>query len=177
MITLSFILLSSFSATTHPVILFDHVRGQDVPIVEVGRVTDGATDADRFAVDLAPVLRRFTASTGFEACAAFCRAPDGRHGAIITSIGSQVACPVTNACPDGYTATPSDIHSHPPARSIKSNAIDRLHLPFAVDKKRPVVVHPDVFSELDKTAPDGYLVTSRAVKNFKDGVERKVSDL
>lgn len=145
--------------------------------VQVGRLTVPAqllgeetapagTSLDAFAVQLAPVLRQHTAETGHEACAMFCRAPDGALAARVFTIGSHTACPIVVSCPKGYTPTAENIHSHGERGKFQVNAADKVLLDKARIGERIRRGNPEVFSEEDAHGGATYLVSPLAVQHF-----------
>lgn len=129
-------------------------------------IAPAGTSQDAFAAQLAPVLRDHAATTGHEACALFCRAPDGALAARVFTIGSHTACPIVVSCPEGYTATAENIHSHGERGEFQVNAADKVLLPRARTGQRVRRGNPEAFSDEDQEGGATYLVSPLAVQHF-----------
>ncbi len=103
---------------------------------------------------------------GHEACALFCRAPDGALAARVFTIGSHTACPIVVSCPEGYTATAENIHSHGERGEFQVNAADKVLLPRARTGQRVRRGNPEAFSDEDQEGGATYLVSPLAVQHF-----------
>lgn len=140
-------------------------QGESIMATPVATVVAEPGESDEaFLLRRGKLFRGYTASTGFEACAQVCRAPDGRLGLSVYTSGSHIGCAIINKCPDGMVETGETIHSHPQARAIRSNAADRAFMrarrPGAhVPRYQALGVdHKTRFSHVDYASGPGYLV-------------------
>lgn len=124
---------------------------------------------DQFVLRIAPLLRERTMETGWELCGALAYGED-RHGVILTSSQSSVACVVHKGLvPGGMVATGLSIHSHPGPNSKQNvfNAMDKALAGYTghtlnttkTGNKR----YLDGFSEQDMRLGPGYLVLEQQV--------------
>lgn len=141
-------------------------RGEkaEVTVLATFEAKPGETDHE-FFLRKGMFFRGVTESTGFEACAQICRAPDGRPGMVVSTSNAHIGCAIVETCPVGMTLTRESIHSHPTAAVIKLNDNDRAFLearPGATrvqryDRRR--LDHRKVeFSPVDYAGGPGYLV-------------------
>lgn len=140
-------------------------QGESIVATPVATVVAEPGESDEaFLLRRGKLFRGYTASTGFEACAQICRAPDGRLGLSVYTSGSQIGCAIINKCPEGMVETGESIHSHPQARAIRSNAADRAFMrarrPGAHVPRYQVlgVEQKSRFSAVDYASGPGYLV-------------------
>lgn len=134
------------------------------PVTILGETVQEDHGMDAFARAVAEGLRSHSRATGHEACAMLCRSSQGTWGAIAMTIGSHMACPISNElCPRGMASTGVGIHSHPSQQSFRVNRADQIvlgHLTTIGSGKRagPTAA----FSDEDFAVP-GYLVTARCL--------------
>lgn len=116
---------------------------------------------DAFIVRIAPRLRAYSDSTGFEACGVV--ATDGqRFGVVIGSNRSHAACGNVDAfVPGGMKPTGQTVHSHRTGGLYRANENDRALMGGRVGASFKSA-HPDEFSPEDFQAK-GYLVGEGAV--------------
>lgn len=124
-------------------------------------VSREAENEQAFLLRAAPVLRDFTASTGFESCAQLCR-NDRRIGLAVYTSGSHIGCMVVNICPRGMMETGETMHSHSSKKSFTPNTADRIFAPFR-KQRAPKLEVPSpgevaIFSRADYKAGPGYVV-------------------
>lgn len=142
----------------------------------LGELTaSSAMSMDQFAASISDPISQYTKNTQHEVCAQICKSPQGDWGAIVTTVGSHVMCPITSGCPDGMSATGQGIHSHPTGSTYKINAADKALLlsgPFYRLGAKEARGHTDVFSEEDFKAGPGYMVTDKGRLMHQDGPKK-----
>lgn len=152
------------------------VGGVRVDGIVLGEMTGGADKSmDQFAVSISGPIAQYTKNTQHEVCAQICKSPQGDWGAVVTTVGSHVMCPITNVCPDGMTATGQGIHSHPTGSTYKINAADKAVLlsgPFYRLGAKEARGQTDVFSAEDFKAGPGYMVTDKGRLMHQDGPKK-----
>lgn len=118
---------------------------------------------EAFLLRIAPVLRTFTHTTGFEACGAIAKGPTG-YGVALGTNESQIGCLAGEAgVPEGMTWTGETLHSHPEDHELTMQPNDRAYAkatrtadPYA----RTFEGSPDGFSHADFRGAPGYLVAN-----------------
>ena len=78
---------------------------------------------------------------------------------------SHIACPITNACPEGMEPTNVDVHSHIHVSRYLPNPVDRLFLIQRYDLRQKASTDPEEFSEKDTNAPRVFRVACGRHKN------------
>lgn len=140
----------------------DPCRGP-VPIYRIPGLegTVEAADSHLVARRIAPQLRAFTRTTGFEACARMCRQPSGRVIAQAVTVRAHVVCvaPPTT-CPAGSTPLAETIHSHPMAKAVQGNAVDAVGWEEPVEGQWIWLSAPNRFSPQDRRQAPVWLVGS-----------------
>lgn len=159
-------------------------QGEYAPVIAVAPVVakPGESDAD-FLLRAGRWMRNFTTGSGYEACSQVCRAPSGGLGLLVSTSNSQIGCGLTGECPDGYTATPDSIHSHPVVSRLKMNDVDRAFMRARrpgqnVKRQEAFTGARMTFSGPDYASGPGYLVTDDVLLYQNGpGTSRKVADL
>lgn len=124
-------------------------------------------------------LRGFTARTGFEACGNICATSDRRHGILLFTDASQLACADRRVCPLGMSPAGDSIHSHPVGTTIRYNENDVASInrhAFRNAKVGGVQVFTGWrFSKQDYALGSGYLVYGDALLHQRGkGTQRQV---
>lgn len=158
---------SDLIASATPVAVAEY-KTSKVTLYKVKDYKTSIKDEDEFAVFLSKDFKTLTDVSGFEVCSSFCKAPDGSLGATITTAKSAAACPITTACPSGFTSIDVDIHSHP-AGDYKPSETDKVFLTREYSSRAKVSTLPELFSPHDKEATSGYLVTPTKLRHIKKG--------
>lgn len=152
------------------VIGYDRIRKTDISIIHLETIiSEKQVSIDEFSYLMSGRMREYSKNTGFEACANICKNENGGFGAVITTVESQVSCPITNACPKNYKIIGVDIHSHPPALSVTPNKIDKMYLDRKKSFGMSYSLRPDSISNSDKGADNGYIVMPDKLINHKSG--------
>lgn len=133
--------------------------------------TPGETEV-QFLERMRPVLRAFSDSTQFEACAEIASTADGKSwGILLGSSKSHLGCVVyPGRVPAGMAATGVTIHSHGGSKGFGMNRADRL-LTGTPDMGRYVWIDAqrlDHFSPTDFAGGPGYLATPTGLL-YQDG--------
>jgi len=151
--------------TLKPITVFQ-VRGKDVTVYHVKDVTVGDRSEEDLVASVAPIMREYSKNTEHETCTQICKTTDGVYGASILTIESHIACPITNACPEGMDPTNVDVHSHIHVSRYLPNPVDRLFLIQRYDLRQKASTDPEEFSEKDTNSTKAYLVTPTKVRMF-----------
>lgn len=148
------------------------VFGKSVTVTTVSSSIVSETE-ENLVASVAPILQLHSEQTGHEACAQICKSSN-QYGAVVTTVGSHIMCPVTNLCPEGFTPTNVGIHSHPGGHSYKINPVDKILLnsPFykvgATEKRGK----NNAFSDEDFASGAGYMVNAQGEIFYQDGPKK-----
>lgn len=151
---------------------FTTVLGHSVAVQKISSAIVAEREENLLA-SVADVLQKHSQDTGHEACAQICKSSN-QYGAVVTTVGSHIMCPVTNLCPEGFTPTNVGIHSHPGGHSYKINPVDKILLnsPFykvgATEKRGK----NNAFSEEDFAAGPGYMVNVQGEIFYQEGPKK-----
>jgi hypothetical protein len=192
-LALSAVLFAS-SASAHDVPLpVDNPfpAGQNVETVEMAKAPAGfqmyyqdlgsfvshpGESKEKFMARVGSFLAYYTKVQGWEACGMVqeSNAGDGWRVRLITN-GSQLGCARIHFDTPGYTSTDESIHSHPSDGTAKVSRQDNLLQPYLMCGAY-VRKQAHDFSEIDRRAGSGYLVTPAKMLTgprllFQDGGE------
>jgi hypothetical protein len=148
------------------------LAGEDYPATLLPEVRGAASlSMDAFAREVGGALHQHSAETGTEACAMLCRNPAGAWGASPISIGSHIACPIIEKCPEEMAGIGDGIHSHPRKGSYVVNRADKVVLRQRMYTigTRAETGNTRVFSREDFAGGPGYMVTSGGRLFYQNG--------
>lgn len=121
-----------------------------------------AANASELAHLLAPRLAQFSADNGTEACARFCKTPQGNIRATLITANSHLFCVAPAAMCAPNELPKETIHSHPPQHVFCANAVDALLVEDPVKEGAcGFAGDPDSFSPTDQRVDKAWLVGSR----------------